>query len=86
MLRDKLLTAVDVVCRARHRLVTHDMNGERCDVGRLDDTPDRQNSPQLFTPLFKIVAQQRRRELRIDEAGRDQVHAGGGQFEGPDWR
>ena len=44
---DELLPAVDVVGRARERGVGHEMHGQRGDVGRPDDAPDRKRGAQL---------------------------------------
>src|SRR5262249_46530965 len=41
-LRDKLLAAVDVEGCAGDRCVGHEVHGERGDVGRADDAPNRQ--------------------------------------------
>src|SRR4051812_6735825 len=46
--RDQLLTAVDVEGRAGDRRVRHEMNRERGDVGRADDSPDRQRRAQFL--------------------------------------
>ena len=54
---DELLTAVDVVRRAREGGVGHEVNGERGDVRRADDAPDREPRAQLVAALVKIVAE-----------------------------
>ena len=45
---DELLAAVDVVGRAGERRVGHDVHGERGDVGRSDDAPDRKRVAKLL--------------------------------------
>jgi hypothetical protein len=47
---DEPLAAVDVVRRAGHCGVGHEVNGEGGDVGWSDDAPDRQRGAQLLTP------------------------------------
>ena len=70
---DELLTAVDVVGRAGESGVGHDVDGERGDVGRPNHAPDGQRGAELVAALVEVVAQQRCRQGRIDEAGRDEV-------------
>src|SRR5579863_9246358 len=55
---DELLPAVDVVGRARERRVGHDVDGERGDVGRFDDTPDRKRGAKLIAAVFEFIAQE----------------------------
>jgi len=71
----ELLAAVDVVCRAGEGGVGHDVNGECCDVGRSDDAPDRERRTQLVAPGLESVAEERRRQRGVDEAGGDAVDA-----------
>ncbi len=73
--RDELLAAVDVVGRAGERRVGHDVHGERGDVGRSDDASDRQRRAELLAALVELVAEQRRRQRRVDEPGGDEVDA-----------
>ena len=70
---NELLAAVDVVRRAGERGVGHDVNGERGDVGRSDDPPDRERGTQLVAPRLESVAEQRGRQRGVDEAGGDEV-------------
>ena len=65
---DQLLAAVDVVGRAGERGVAHQVHGERGDVLRPDDAPDRQRGAQLLAARVELVAEQRRRQRRVDEA------------------
>jgi hypothetical protein len=78
---DKLLATVDVVCRASECCVAHDVNGQCCDVGRSYDASDRQRGAEFGAPLIEIVAEERCREARVDEARCDQVDADRGVFE-----
>ena len=45
---DELLSAVDVVGRAREGLIDRDMNGKRGYVGRSDDAPDGKARAELI--------------------------------------
>src|SRR5262245_47902372 len=74
---DQLLAAVDVVRGSGDRRVGHEVNGERGDVGRADDTPDRQRRTKLLAACVEPVGEDRRRERCVDEAGGDRVHADG---------
>ena len=56
---DQLLAAVDVVGRAGERGVGHDVDGERGDVGRADDAPDRQRRAELLASGVQVVAEER---------------------------
>src|SRR5215470_2715517 len=78
---DELLTAVDVEGRTRDRRVRHEMDGQCGDVGRADDAPDRQRLAELLAAFLQLIAEDRRRQRRVDEPGRDQVHADGREFE-----
>ena len=78
---EQLLAAVDVVVRTRERRVAHDMYGERGDVGRPDDAPNGERGAELMAPLLKVIAEERRRQGCIDEAGRDQVDPDGRAFQ-----
>jgi hypothetical protein len=49
------------------------VHGERGDVARSDHTADRQRGAERFAPCVKLVAEQRCRLGRVDEAGGDQV-------------
>jgi hypothetical protein len=70
---DDLLTPVDVVDRPGQRGVGHQVDGQRGDVGRPDDPPDRQGGPELFAPLVEVVTEQLGGQWRVDEPGRDEV-------------
>src|SRR5271157_871039 len=76
--RDKLLAAVDVVRRAGDCRVAHDVDGQRRDVSRPDDAPNGQRRTELVTPSVEVVAEDRCRKGRVDEACGNQVNA--------DWR
>ena len=78
---DQLLPAVDVVGRAREGGVDHDMDGERGDVGRSDDAPDGKRGAQLIAAVFELIAEQRCRQRRVDEAGGDEVDTDGCELE-----
>ena len=73
--QDELLAAVDVVRRPGEGGVGHEVHGERGDVGRPDDAPDRQRGAELVAARVELVAEQRRRQRGVDEAGGDQVDA-----------
>jgi hypothetical protein len=77
-LRDELLSAVDVVGRPGEGGVGHDVNRESGDVAGADDAPDGQRGPQLGPSSLELIAEQRCRQRRIDEAGSEQ--------DGPDRR
>jgi hypothetical protein len=55
---DELLAAVDVVRRAGQSGVGHEVNGERGDVGRSDDPPDRERRPQVLAAGIEPVSEQ----------------------------
>ncbi len=78
---DELLAAVDVEGRAGDRRVRHEVDGQCGDVGRADDASDRQRRAELFAARVQPVAEDRRRQRRVDEPGRDQVHADGRELE-----
>src|SRR5215204_4968231 len=72
---DELLPSVDVVGRARDGGVGHDVDGQGSDVGGPDDAADRERAAQLLAPGVEPIAEERGREGRVDEAGRDEVDA-----------
>src|SRR5262249_55438832 len=78
---DKLLTAVDVVGSAGESRVRHEVDGERRYIGSIDDSADRQRRAKLVPSLSESVAEQRRRQWRVDNAGRDEVDADRREFE-----
>ena len=78
---DELLAAVNVEGRAGERRIRHEVDGQCGDVGRADDTADRQCGTKLFAARVQIVAEERRRQGCVDESGRDQVHADRCDFE-----
>src|SRR5262245_14428380 len=51
------------------------MDGERGDVGRLDHAPDRQGLAELLAAPLQLIAEDRRRQRRVDESRRDEIHA-----------
>ena len=51
----------------------HEVHRQGRDVGGADDAPDRQRRPQLLAARLEVVAEQRRRQRRVDEPGCDQV-------------
>ena len=77
----ELLPAVDVVGRAREGRVGHDVYGERGDVGRSDDAPDRKRGAKLIAAVFEFIAEERCRQRCVDEAGGDEVDADGRELE-----
>ena len=77
-----LLAAVDVVGRARHRRVRHQVDGERRDILRAHDAADGVGGSELLAPGVEIVAEQGRRQRRVDESRGDQVDADGGELKG----
>src|ERR1700676_425130 len=74
---DQLLASVDVERRARDRRVRHQVDGQCADVGRADDASVRQRRAELLLQNVQPVADDRRRQQRVDESGCDQVHADG---------
>src|SRR3954468_9288785 len=78
---DELLPAVDVVGRAGQRGVRHEVDGERGDVVGSDDATDGQRRAKFVPALVELTAEQRRRQRRVYEAGRDQVDADGRDLE-----
>jgi hypothetical protein len=54
----ELLAAVDVVGRAGNRCVSHEVDGERGDVGRADHAPDGERRAELGTAGVQLVAEQ----------------------------
>ena len=71
----ELLPTVDVVGCAGERGVGHDVDGERGDVGGVDDAADREGGPQLIAAFLELVSEQRCRQGGVDEAGGDEVDA-----------
>ncbi len=51
------------------------MDGERRDVRRADHAPDRQRCAELLATRIQLIAEQRCRQRRVDEASRDEVDA-----------
>src|SRR3954468_12924204 len=78
---DQLLTPVDVVRPTRERRVGHQVQGERGDVAGADHAADREGAAELLPARLYLIAEQPRRERRVDEAGGDQVHAHRGDLE-----
>lgn len=52
---DELLAAVDVEGRAGDRGVRHEVDRKGGDVGRADDTPDRQGRPELVASRVEMI-------------------------------
>ena len=77
----ELLAAVDVVGRTGDRSVRHEVDRQCGDVGRADDPPDRKGLAELRATRVQVVAEERRRQRRVDEPRRDQVHADGRELE-----
>ena len=57
------------------------VDGQCGDVGRADDAPDRQRRAELLATRVQLIAQESGRQRRVDEPGRDQVHADGSELE-----
>lgn len=57
-LRQQLLTAVNVVRRARQCFVAHDVYGQSGDVLRADDPSDGERGAEFFTPCINLIAQE----------------------------
>ena len=76
----QLLAAVDVVGDSGDRCIHHKVDGERGDVVRPNHPPDRQRCSELLATRVQPIAEQRCRQRRVDEAGRDQVDADGGEL------
>jgi hypothetical protein len=74
---DQLLTAVDVVGRAREGRVNHDVYGERGNIGRSDDALDGKRGAKLIAAVFELIAEERCRQRCVDEAGGDEVDSDG---------
>jgi hypothetical protein len=74
---DELLSAIDVVGRAREGRVGHDVYSERGDVGWSDDAPDGKRGAKLIAPVFEFIAEERRRQRCVDETGGDDVDSDG---------
>jgi len=70
---NELLAAVDVVGRAGDSGVGHQVHGERGDVGRPDHAPDGQRRAELIAAVVEVIAEQPRRQGRVDEPGGDEV-------------
>ena len=81
LVAEQVLAAVNVAGRARERRVRHYVHGERSDVRRPDGAPDRERRSELITAIFEVVAEQRRRQRCVDEAGGDQLDADRSEFE-----
>jgi len=53
-----LLPAVDVAGCARESRVGHNVDGERCHIGRSDDTPNGKRGAKLLAAVFEFIAEQ----------------------------
>jgi len=82
LLCDVLLPAVDIVGRAGKSRVRHNVDCKRGNVGRLENSPDGKGLSQLLATTFKVIAEQRCRQRRVDEASGDQVDTDGRELEG----
>jgi hypothetical protein len=49
------------------------VDGKRGDVGRSDDAPDGKRRAKLIAAILELVAEERRRESRVDEPGGDEI-------------
>jgi hypothetical protein len=58
-LRQQLLTAVNVIRRARQCFVAHDVYGQSSNVLRADDPSDGERGAEFFTPCIDLTAQER---------------------------
>ena len=83
---DELLSAVDVVGRAREGGVGHDVHGECGDVGRSHHAPDRKRGAKLIAAVFQFIAEQRCRQRCVDETGGDEVRRAREPARAPGWR
>ena len=68
---NKLLSAIDVIGRAGKGRVGHDVYGERGNIGWPDDAPYRECGAKLIAAVLEFIAEERRRQRRVDEAGGD---------------
>jgi hypothetical protein len=71
----ELLPAVDVERRTGHGRVDHEVDREGGDVTGTDDAADRKRLAKVLAARLELVAEESCRERRVDEAGRDEVHA-----------
>ena len=55
------------------RRLRHEVDGERGDVRRADDAPDRERRAELLAARVELVAEERGRQRRVDEPGGDEV-------------
>ena len=78
---DELLPAVDVEGRAGDRGIRHEVDGQGGDVGRADDTTNRQCGTELFAAGIQMVAEDGRRQWCVNKSGGNQVHADWREFE-----
>src|SRR2546427_3471532 len=78
---EELLPAVNIVGRAGEGRVGHDVYGERGDVGRSDDAPDGKRGAKLIAAVLELIAEERCRQRRVDEAGGDEVDPDGRELE-----
>jgi hypothetical protein len=53
--------------------VRHEVDGQRRDILRSDDAPDRKGGTQLITAPFEVVAEKPGGQGCIDESGGDEV-------------
>jgi hypothetical protein len=74
---DELLSSVDVICCSRKGRVDHQVNGECRHVCRSDNATDGKRVAEMTAPVLEFIAEQGRRQRRVDEAGGDQVDANG---------
>src|SRR3954452_24660104 len=71
LLPEQLLATFDVVGRARHRRVAHQMHRKGRHVVRPDHASDRQRGAQLLAPCLELVTEHRGGERCVHEAGSD---------------
>src|ERR1700761_2361615 len=76
----KLLASIDVVGDSRDRSVHHEMDRERGEGGRTDHSTDGQRFPELLATRVQLITQNRCRQRRVNEAGRNQVYPDGRQL------
>src|SRR6185312_5604066 len=75
------LAAVNVVRRAGYGGVRHEVEGQRGDILRSDDAPDRERRAQLVAALVEVVAEEPGGQGGVDESGGDEVDPDRCEFE-----
>ena len=73
-----MLAAVDIISRAGKSRIGHDV---RSDIRGRHDTSYGKRGAKLIAPAIEFLAEERCRQLGVDESGSDEIDKGGRKFE-----